>query len=150
MRLVPLQICTALKQRHGFTVPIRVWFPYKFAPLSNRGRDYSFVNVFGSPTNLHRSQTSLVICDSFSGLVPLQICTALKPLLARWFKGFSLVPLQICTALKLHGFACHTPVVWFPYKFAPLSNDFWCAQFLEVVWFPYKFAPLSNYTRFNI
>ena len=55
-----------------------------------------------------------------------------------------LIPLRICTALKPIVWKSRTMTVWFPYEFALLSNSLLSYTALLLVWFPYEFALLSN------
>ena len=98
--LIPLRICTALKQWGGFFYQNGVWFPYEFALLSN-GIVFAIVSRrFDSPTNLHCSQTARSFQWISFCLIPLRICTALKLTISKNSCCGSLIPLRICTALK--------------------------------------------------
>ena len=57
-------------------------------------------NQFDSPTNLHYSQTYMIGLTAIIGLIPLRICTTLKPLPTLLSNSPSLIPLRICTTLK--------------------------------------------------
>ena len=57
-------------------------------------------DLFDSPTNLHCSQTQGRTVPSARCLIPLRICTALKPCCSQCPDDCSLIPLRICTALK--------------------------------------------------
>ena len=81
-----------------------------------------FARKFDSPTNLHCSQTGIKIVPQARSLIPLRICTALKPV----------------------GISSIFFIVWFPYEFALLSNPVQHGQLQLLVWFPYEFALLSN------
>ena len=101
--LIPLRICTALKQTYGNESIGTVWFPYEFALLSNISLQCSWKIMFDSPTNLHCSQTPLCTFGIMLSLIPLRICTALKQTYGNKSIGTSLIPLRICTALKLYA-----------------------------------------------
>ena len=79
---------------------IAVCFPYEFTLLSNVAATCTTDGKFVSPTNLHCSQTIVLVLSLFIGLFPLRIYTALKQSLLIGLNGDSLFPLRIYTALK--------------------------------------------------
>ena len=81
---------------------------------------------FETPTNLHCSQTWFPRHHLPSGLRPLQIYTALKPVLCLKRARQGLRPLQIYTALKQKHCLKTRSLVWDPYKFTLLSNALSC------------------------
>ena len=100
--------------------------------------------MFVSPTNLHCSQTIVLVLSLFIGLFPLRIYTALKQSLLIGLNGDSLFPLRIYTALKLISCKYIRKTVCFPYEFTLLSNNVSTAFYLCLVCFPYEFTLLSN------
>ena len=125
--------------------PPKSLIPYEFALLSNRLKDFKHTYKFDSPTNLHCSQTTKIKrnwplpFDSPTNLHCSQTGIKIVP------QARSLIPLRICTALKPVGISSIFFIVWFPYEFALLSNPVQHGQLQLLVWFPYEFALLSNH-----
>ena len=90
----------SLKRTAVCMVKERVCFPYEFTLLSNVAATCTTDGKFVSPTNLHCSQTIVLVLSLFIGLFPLRIYTALKQSLLIGLNGDSLFPLRIYTALK--------------------------------------------------
>ena len=129
--------------------PPKSLIPYEFALLSNRLKDFKHTYKFDSPTNLHCSQTTKIKrnwplpFDSPTNLHCSQTGIKIVP------QARSLIPLRLCTALKPVGISSIFFIVWFPYEFALLSNPVQHGQLQLLVWFPYEFALLSNKRRYN-
>ena len=134
----------SLKRTAVCMVKERVCFPYEFTLLSNVAATCTTDGKFVSPTNLHCSQTIVLVLSLFIGLFPLRIYTALKQSLLIGLNGDSLFPLRIYTALKLISCKYIRKTVCFPYEFTLLSNNVSTAFYLCLVCFPYEFTLLSN------
>ena len=99
-----------------------VWFPYEFALLSNTHNDGRTWGRFDSPKNLHYSQTEKEGGNDhtpFDSPTNLHYSQTISGTIIFWV---SLIPLRICTTLKPGNSTWDWFCVWFPYEFALLSN----------------------------
>ena len=100
--------------------------------------------MFVSPTNLHCSQTIVLVLSLFIGLFPLRIYTALKQRFYRVLSLPGLFPLRIYTALKLFTLFSIYSIRLFPLRIYTALKLTQKPRKSIKVCFPYEFTLLSN------